>query len=248
MKDEIMSYIEQNESIEIPTLQNKFNLSYREAKAVIDELIAGGVLVFESGVIYKTVTKPADTDRNGLLVKASWIDSAEKQRAECRSYLEARRKELIMRMQALEHAKNHVDDTEDADEEDMDFLGTTDKNEDSDIENDEGKADLRPILIECLTQCLQDNSDEQKYILGLDGDLQVELNFVNDGSALRLSDGGQTLASSSQTNRKIKNVLKGFAPVILEGEEICITIENPYGTLMALLTLYSAIDAVKKMK
>lgn len=95
---------------------------------------------------------------------------------------------------------------------------------------------------------MQDKSDDDKFILGFDGEPKFELKFVNDGRSLKISDGGKTLEQISQTNRKINNVLKGFNPVKLEGDEISITLDNPFGTLMALMTLYSAIEAVKKMK
>lgn len=107
---------------------------------------------------------------------------------------------------------------------------------------------MEPILVDCFSRGLQEDLDGTKFILGLNGESDFELKFVNGGSVLRISDGGRTLRTSTQTKRKIKNVLKNFAPVTLDGEEISITLDNPYATLMALLTLYSAVYAVKKMK
>lgn len=152
-----------------------------------------------------------------------------------REYLEKRRAELIARMR---QSCNDNDEDGDAESED----------DDEEDEQDDNTVDLRAVLIECLERGLQDKSDNDKFILGLDGESKFELKFVNDGRSLKISDGGKTVEQVSQTKRKINNVLKSYAPVKLEGEEISITIDNPYGTLMALLTLYSAIDAVKKMK
>ena len=79
--------------------------------------------------------------------------------------------------------------------------------------------------------------------------LNFELKFVQNGSALRISDCGMIFPAVGQTRRKVKNVLKNYSSVVLEEDgEISITVENVFGTLMALMTLYSAVDAVKKMK
>ncbi len=341
MKDEILSFIKQNKCIEVPALQYKYKLSYKETKAIIDELTANGTIVFDSGVRYICAKKFADTaEVNGAGVEPKNADAEEQQREDI-NYLEARRQEILRRMRAgYEENEDNVDDDDDDEEEideydDEDDLGlfydvdeeideeelhvkalqlcieknevsasmfhrelsiniikacqlidwlenmgyisesdgthqrkilisqeqfnklfvkeTIDEKADSDDgneteEQDDGSTDLRSVLIECLEQGLQYKSDDENYILGLNGELQFELKFVNDGSALKLSDGGKTLAQITQTARKINKVLKDFAPVILEEGEICITIENPYGTLMALLTLYSAVNAIKKMK
>ncbi len=152
-----------------------------------------------------------------------------------REYLERRRAELIERMRQSCNDDDGDGDAESEDDEEAD-------------EREDNSIDLRAVLIECLERGLQDVSDDDKFILGFDGEPKFQLKFVNGGSSLRISDGGKTLEQVSQTKRKINNVLKSFEPVKLEDDEISITLENPYGTLMALLTLYSAIDAVKKMK
>lgn len=152
-----------------------------------------------------------------------------------REYLEKRRAELIARMR-----QSCNDDDEDVDAESED--------DDEEDEQDDNTVDLRAVLIECLERGLQDKSNNDKFILGLNGEPKFELKFVNDGKSLTISDCGKTVEQVSQTKRKISNVLKSFAPVRMDEEEISITIDNPYGTLMALLTLYSAIEAIKKMK
>ena len=60
-KNSIINDIKANNGAEIAVLQQKFNLSYKEVKAVIDELVAKGILVFESGVKYSYAKKSDPT-------------------------------------------------------------------------------------------------------------------------------------------------------------------------------------------
>lgn len=161
-------------------------------------------------------------------------------------YIEERRRALMERL-------SRMSDDDDSDEDDENEENDSDENENDDDEDrndapDNNVFDFRSILIECLERGLQNKSDDDKYILGLDGEPKFEFKFVNEGCSLKISDGGETLTHISQTKRKIKNILKSFAPVKLVDDEISITIDNPYSTLIALLMLFSAIEAVRKMK
>lgn len=149
-----------------------------------------------------------------------------------REYLEKRRAELITRMKRSFYSEND------------DFLSN---DIDAEVDLDEKAIDLKSVLFKSLVYGLQENANDDKFILGFDGEPKYEFKLVNDDGALKISDGGKTLMQVPCTKRKVKNILKRYAPVILEDEEISITIENPYGTLMALLMLFSAIDAVMKM-
>ncbi len=150
-----------------------------------------------------------------------------------REFLEKRRQELIARMQ--QPFGNYEDDSAAKDK----------NNEDREVDTE---VDLRTFLIKCLERGLQYKSKDGKYVVGLDGQTQFELKFIRDSDMLMISDGGKTLQQTVQSKRKIKNVLKRFEPVVLENEEISISVKNPFGTLMGLLILYSAVDAVKKIK
>lgn len=152
-----------------------------------------------------------------------------------REYLEKRRAELIARMQQSfkKEDKRDVIEREDADDKD---------------EQDDETIELKKFLLECFERGLQEDTNDDKYILDLDGEQKFEFKFVNDGGALKISDGGKTLRQVGLSKRKVENILKSFVPVKLEDEEIFITITNPFGTLMAVLKLYSAIDALKKRK
>lgn len=138
------------------------------------------------------------------------------------------------------------DDDEDGyfdNEDDIDMCGY-----DDDDDDDDERVDWRTVLVRSFDSGLVPTSGEDKYILGLDGRLDLELKFINNHGELRISDGGKTVGSSNQTKRRIANVLKAFAPVKLENNEIVIVIDNPLGTLSALLRLYAAMQAVKNMK
>lgn len=125
---------------------------------------------------------------------------------------------------------------------------TKDDEGDGETEIDEHLADFKTIMRICFEHGLCQIGNDHCCVLGLNGDFDFMLKLVRDGDALRISDDGQTVARSDKTRRKIQNALKSYAPVTLEGDEICITAANASGSLMALLTLYSAVEAVKRIK
>lgn len=157
-KNEIINDIKANSGAEIAVLQQKFNIPYKEVKAVIDELVAKGALVFESGVKYSYKKKSDNTleDYKAELERrrAEAIrkvhenlseddeeddDAEEKAAAERRAYLEARRQELIRRMQ--ETMPEDDDDDEDDDNE-------SENDDDEEIEEDELRYKALKLIIE----------------------------------------------------------------------------------------------------
>ncbi|MDE7082990.1 MAG: hypothetical protein K2O89_04730 [Clostridia bacterium] len=62
-KTEITEYIRSNKGAEIAVLQSRYDVSYKEAKSVVDELIAKGELVYGGGVKYYYINKPDDRAR-----------------------------------------------------------------------------------------------------------------------------------------------------------------------------------------
>lgn len=156
-KNAIINDIKANSGAEIAVLQQKFNVSYKEVKSVIDELVAKGTLVFESGVKY-SYAKKADTtieDSRAELERrrAEAIrkvhknlseddeeddDAEEKAAAERRAYLEARRQELIRRMQA------EMEDDDDDDEEDSE----SEENDEEEISDDELRYKALKLIVE----------------------------------------------------------------------------------------------------
>lgn len=149
---------------------------------------------------------------------------------------EERRKCIEERRRALMERMHNIDDS--------------DKESESDGNADvkSNHVSLKTILVECFARGLQEKSTGESYIFDLDGESKFELKFVCEGNSLRISDGGKTLAETKRTKTNVKNVLKDFALVTLEDDEIAITIDKPLGALKALLTLYSAVAVVKKIK
>lgn len=137
-KNAIINDIKQNNGAEIAVLQQKFNVPYKEVKALIDELVAKGTLAFESGVKYSYAKKSDTTidDSRAELERrrAEAIrkvhenlsaddeedeDAEERARAERQAYLEARRQDLIRRMQAEMEDDDEDSESEENDEEEI---------------------------------------------------------------------------------------------------------------------------------
>lgn len=154
-KNAIINDIKANSGAEIAVLQQKFNVSYKEVKSVIDELVAKGTLVFESGVKYSYAKKfdttlednKAELERRRAeairkvhenLSEDDEEDSDEERAAaERRAYLEARRQELIRRMQA----EMEDDDDDDDDEE-------SEENDEEEISDDELRYKALKLIVE----------------------------------------------------------------------------------------------------
>ncbi len=156
-KNAIINDIKENSGAEIAVLQQKFNVSYKEVKSVIDELVAKGTLVFESGVKYSYAKKSDTTieDSRAELERrrAEAIrkvhenlseddeeddDAEEKAAAERRAYLEARRQELIRRMQA------EMEDDDDDEDEDSE----SEENDEEEISDDELRYKALKLIVE----------------------------------------------------------------------------------------------------
>ena len=160
-KNAIINDIKANNGAEIAVLQQKFNISYKEAKIVIDELVAKGTLVFESGLKYSYAKKSDITLENGRAElerrRAEAIrkvhenlsddgegddDAEEKAAAERRAYLEARRQELIRRMQ---ESMSEEDDDDDEDDDDSD---EDDDDDEEEMDEDELRYKALKLIIE----------------------------------------------------------------------------------------------------
>ncbi len=160
-KNAIINDIKANSGAEIAALQQKFNVPYKEVKALIDELVAKGTLVFESGVKYSYAKKLDTTieDSRAELERrrAEAIrkvhanlsdddeeedDAEEKARAERQAYLEARRQELIRRMQEMSE-----DDDDDEDEDDDDDESDESDESEGEIDDDELRFKALKLII-----------------------------------------------------------------------------------------------------
>lgn len=57
-REKIISCIKSDKTAEIAELQKRYNITYREAKGIVDELLEQGELVYTGGVTYNYVAKP----------------------------------------------------------------------------------------------------------------------------------------------------------------------------------------------
>lgn len=156
-KNAIINDIKENSGAEIAALQQKFNISYKEVKAVIDEFVAKGMLTFESGVKYSYVKKSdtvLDDNRAELERRRAEAirkvhenlseddeeddDEEERARIERQKYLEARRQELIRRMQ------ESMSEDEDDDDKDSEI----EENDEETIDDDELRYEALKLIIE----------------------------------------------------------------------------------------------------
>lgn len=158
MNKDILAYIQQNNGAELAVMQQKFGIPYKEAKAIVNELVSDGTLAYESGLRYSYIKKQDTLDERRAELerrRAEAIrkvhenlsedddeedDAKERARAERQAYLEARRQELIKRMQA----DMNEDDNEEDDEEEID-------------DEDEQEIDEEELRFRALKLCIEEN-------------------------------------------------------------------------------------------
>lgn len=162
--DEIISYIKQNKGAEIAMLQQKFDITFKDAKSIIDELLSAGELVYTEGIRYDYIErKPNPEQHNGDDSSEKHEDSEEDFFAKRRSYLEARRLGFFRRLQSDLHEE---DDDEDDNDEDCD---------DEDASNaDSFGIDIDSDFYEALKIAVKDELQTQMVDCHL---LQIELNI-----------------------------------------------------------------------
>lgn len=361
----VMKYILSQNIIEMPALQKKFDLTYLEAKTVVDFMLNGKMLEYASGVAYSVIAKkPVSAKDRELILEddpekkfykralwecvkrgtasisvlqrelrtgfnragraIEWMEQngyvlplptrtvlmTEKEyerkfgdpNCPLKSYdelyvesFDGQQEDGLKKLRAsllnvyspkdeeededtelieLDELEDDDDDTEEFNLEEIQkrlgLLFDVDKEEDDDngiaesedddsyrikqflksIEDEKKRlfvsGNIKQMLIECLSLGLKEQGGTDRYVLEIDDENVFEFKFVDNGNLLRISDGGRTLAKTSQSNRKIINLLKSFAQVSLDGVEIVVTVDSPENLLKAILNLYAAVGAVKK--
>ena len=61
-KADIITFIKKNNGAEIAAVQQRFNIAYKDAKVIIDELLSKGDLVYAEGVRYNYVNRQLNFD------------------------------------------------------------------------------------------------------------------------------------------------------------------------------------------
>lgn len=118
-KKEILEFIKGNSRVEIPALQIKFGISYREAMEIVDGLVKNGDLIYSKGITYSYSSRNSNfpVTRRANDEGTDEDDDDAKIQSERRKYLEERRRELIRRMQ---QEMQEDEDDDDSDDEEMD--------------------------------------------------------------------------------------------------------------------------------
>lgn len=149
----------------------------------------------------------------------------------------------------IEDDEDDDDDEEEDEDADLeDILGSVadgDGYSQSDASDDE---EIKTLLSECILCGLKFDPERDVFTLSLGGEWEMQFKFINDGSDMRLSDDGAAVANSPCGRRRITNLLKSYPQVTLEGDELAVTVDSPTDTFMAVLRLYAAVDAVKRLK
>lgn len=132
MNQEVFRYIAQTGWAEIPFLQQKFNLSYKEVKAVIDELVKDGQLKYQSGIRY-VYTKSTPRPRDPLVQRFSdEVPYRERMRNPFGKFLDPWKHKI----------GDDDDDKEYSDDDDDDLSMDDDNDDDNDIFSDISVEDL----------------------------------------------------------------------------------------------------------
>lgn len=182
------------------------------------------------------------------------IDDDEKRSSRFGKYSDSLRNSILDRLRSDLDDEGEDEDEEEDDDSDEDGIEDISFPEPRKIIcSDDGIVDISAVNVAAAlaesVQCSVHEEGNEKFVLGLDGLPDFSFKFVRNGSSLRISDGGQTLASSKLSRRQIQNRIKQYElPIELSEDEISITIANPTGTLKALLVLYALIDSVTKGK
>lgn len=101
INEEIMHFIIKNKGATVAEIQNKFNVSYREAKTIVDELTEKGDLAYAEGLKYNYTGKET-------------VQEKQAEGNDIRSRIEARRREIIERMKAEQEAVDNDEDNDDS--------------------------------------------------------------------------------------------------------------------------------------
>ena len=248
-KDEIISFIKQNKGVEIATLQKQFDLTYKDAKSIIDELLSKGSLVYAEGVKYNYVDqKPTrsqhadDSDDDDEDDEDE--DDEAKVMAERRDYLEARRQELIRRMQA-----EIKEDDEDEDD------------EDGDANDDEADSDIEPELMEVLHHLkIGINAQSHKehiFIIPIDLNLYHPENcfevikykekiFITDRGATLIALHERVKLDTEGVDEEIGRITDRYG-LTIAGDELRIEITEPTASVACLMQLFAAMEAIYNM-
>ena len=261
----IMDYILRQKMIEVPAVQNKFSLSYREMKTIIDELIEDEKLKFLSGVAYSVKESKDKSDKKSekdlveelCRKRIELLTENPKKNKEC---FEEDKDEVIYDKHYGVMEKAKIDKRDKGSETPMERMfnaiyPSNEAEEDDDDYWDVTAVDkMEAVLFDGITNQIRWNSEDNEFIARLENMTYFAFQFDFDKKTLKIHDKGDTARRAEASIRRIENVLKQYPNVTFEKSPyldlnvISVTIINPNAILEALMILYAAVDAVKKLK
>lgn len=167
-RQEIIDDIKRNGGAEIASLQYKFGLTYRQAKALVDELLAENTLEFASGLRYNYIKDDGAEERlrryredaiRDIRRSDGDDDGIGKSYQERRAYLEARRMEILKRMKAVEDDDENEEEEEEEDD-DNDLFGDLDDDDDESDFDEKMEEEKYESIIE---RIFGPDKDEDEY-------------------------------------------------------------------------------------
>lgn len=158
--EEIKSFIRQNKGAEIAVLQQKFDITFKEAKTFIEELVSKGELVFVGGLKYNYIEKRPKIQRHRSNVGSDpqGGDKYDTER-EIDSKLFAIRHRALFEERRLERMRKMQEDTKDDDDEDEEDY------EDNDISDlDSESNDEIELKKKALELCIKNNNASVSFL------------------------------------------------------------------------------------
>lgn len=206
-------------TVDIPTIQTEFALSYKEAKDIINEMTAAGKLRFSEGITYKVIPdKPAPPP------------APPAGRRENRSaYLEFRKR------LAAEAEREEEDDDEPP--------------RHAHYEIPPSKTmmyfRLKRILSEGFSNCMNFNIGDGEAVIKLDNGKTFAAGLLGENS-FYISDRGETLKDKSYEKSAVDAIISDY-PEVNEEDGVIKSTVNGGNPVMALLNIFAAIERISRL-
>lgn len=143
------------------------------------------------------------------------------------------------------------EDNDDEDDEIDDFFETF-LSEIDDNYHDEDFGDyfsLKNLVSLLMTKNIIDgNNKMQECLIQIDSDINLHFKVNKITDKIKITDGGRTILDNKELLKRANRILKDFNEVILDGNKLTVIIEHKDNVLCAMMTLYAAILAVRKLK
>ncbi len=253
----------------------EYGIAYTALKPVLDEFVGNKVLATEDGRYYEFIGDGRMFSGKHKRKQLQDFDNEkEKVLQERRAYLEARRLELIKRMQADLDEDDEEDVTGHNDDEEADLdlfelrmaqkimLGSSSfegEDEDEDKDNDsKPDDDLCKLVLKNIIETIAVNKRDDHYYIEINGvdlcktDAKFELFPCNE--KVYVCDQGATLCSLEETievddelRKRMANIAAESGAVFID-EKLCVEVGSAEQTLACLFRLYAAMERVYHFK